>query len=656
MLSKSTAERYFGAQDPIGKRLKLNNKEDYQVVAVFEDVPENSHLKPELLIAFPNLSDWRGEEYLQSWGHTGAFTYMILKPEANPRELEEKFIEFTKTQISEMLAYYKMIMYFNLQAIEDIHLKSHLLQEQETNGDEKSVRFLYIIGIIIMIIAWVNYINLTTSMSMERAREVGIRKVVGAGRINLIKQFYTESAIINFIGLLIAVGLIEILKPVFSSITGIPLDYKFWSQTWFILFVLIAYLSGTFITGMYPAFALSSFQPVSVLKGKSLSAARGINLRRVLVVFQLLISIILITGTIAVFSQLNFMRSQNLGFDIERTLIINIPKSIDSTLIQRKETFKQEVAKRTDIKGVAFGTEVPGRKIWWDNGGIYKVGQDPTSGKNYMILGVDDIYIDLYEMEFVNGRNFSRAFPTDEQAVIINETAVKWLEFESPDDALNSQINYWDNIYTIIGVLKDYRHESPKTLPEPQIFRYSPDESRFGTFSVKLQTDHLKESLGEIEKKWIGLFPGNPFDYFFLDIYYDEQFKADGRFGKVFGIFSFIAIFITCLGLIGLSLYTANLKTKEIGIRKVHGAKSSDIIRHISSEYIYLLVMAMAISIPILIWGINNWLNRFALKMTITVWLFIVPVIIVCLITLISVSALTIKSARLNPVDTLKFE
>ena len=456
--------------------------------------------------------------------------------------------------------------------------------------------------------------------------------------------------------LLIAVGLIEILKPVFSSITGIPLDYKFWSQTWFILFVLIAYLSGTFITGMYPAFALSSFQPVSVLKGKSLSAARGINLRRVLVVFQLLISIILITGTIAVFSQLNFMRSQNLGFDIERTLIINIPKSIDSTLIQRKETFKQEVAKRTDVKGVAFGTEVPGRKIWWDNGGIYKVGQDPTSGKNYMILGVDDIYIDLYEMEFVNGRNFSRAFPTDEQAVIINETAVKWLEFESPDDALNSQINYWDNIYTIIGVLKDYRHESPKTLPEPQIFRYSPDESRFGTFSVKLQTDHLKESLGEIEKKWIGLFPGNPFDYFFLDIYYDEQFKADGRFGKVFGIFSFIAIFITCLGLIGLSLYTANLKTKEIGIRKVHGAKSSDIIRHISSEYIYLLVMAMAISIPILIWGINNWLNRFALKMTITVWLFIVPVIIVCLITLISVSALTIKSARLNPVDTLKFE
>jgi putative ABC transport system permease protein len=656
MLCKSTAERYFGMQDPIGKRLKLNNKEDYQVVAVYDDVPENSHLKPELLIAFPNLSNWRGEDYLQSWGHTGAFTYLILKPKANPRELEKRFIEFTETQISEMLAYYKMVMYFNLQPIGDIHLKSHLLQEQETNGDENVVKFLYIIGVFILLIAWLNYINLTTSMSMERAREVGVRKVVGANRINLLKQFYTESGLINFIGLLIAMALIEFLKPVFCSITGVPVDYRFWSQSWFILFVIFTYIIGTFITGMYPVFALSSFKPVLVLNGKLLEASKGINLRRVLVVFQLLISIILITGTFAVFSQLKFMRSQNLGFDIEQTLVINMPKSIDSTLIERKETFKQEVSKLAGVKGIAFGTEVPGRKIWWDNGGIYKVGQDPTSGKNYMIMGVDDIFIDLYEMEFVNGRNFSRNSPTDKQAVIINETAVKWLEFESPDDALNNQINYWDNIYTIIGVLKDYRHESPKALPEPQIFRYLPDESRFGTFSVKLQNGNIKESLNEIEKKWEELFSGNPFDYFFLDIYYDEQFNADARFGKVFGIFSFLAIFITCLGLFGLSLYTTNLKTKEIGIRKVLGAKASDIIRHITKEYIYLMIIALAISIPIMIWGIDSWLNRFSVKMSITVWLFIFPVIIVFLITMISVSAHTIKAARLNPVDTLKFE
>lgn len=656
VISKDVAERYFGESNPIGKRLKLNKVEDYQVVAVFENVPDNSHLKPEILIAFPNLTDWRGEEYLESWGHTGAFTYLVLKPEANPRELEKQFIKFTETQIGEMLSYYEMVMYFNLQVIEDIHLTSHLLQEQEVNGDEKSVKFLYLIGIFIIVIAWVNYINLTTSRSMERALEVGVRKVVGAARWNLIKQFYTESAIINFISIFIALVLIELLKPVFSDLTGIPNDYKFWSQPWFLMFVIGTYFIGTFVTGMYPVFALSSFKPVVVLKGKLISTTKGFSLRKVLVVFQLMISIILISGTFAVFSQLKFMRSQKLGFDIEQTLVIDIPKAVDSTFIQRKETFKQEIAKLTGVKGVAFSTEVPGRKLWWDNGGIFKVGQDATSGKNYMIMGIDDQLIDLYKMEFINGRNFSHDFPSDKEAVIINETAVKWLEFESPEEALNKQIDYWGNIYTIIGVLKDYRHESPKALPEPQIFRYLPNENRFGCFSIKFEEKTIKSNLKNIENLWNKLFSGNPFDYFFLDVYYNEQFKDDIKFGKVFGIFSFLAIFITCLGLFGLSLYTANLKTKEIGIRKVLGAKVSSILINITKEYIYLIFIALIISIPILIWGINQWLNNFSIKMNISVWLFIVPVIMVFLITMISVSSHTIKAARRKPVDTLKYE
>jgi len=656
VISKSVAERYFGEISPIGKRLRLNKTEDYQVVAVYKDIPENSHLKPEILIAFPNLEIWRPNDYIDSWGHTGAFTYLILKPEANPRDLEKQFIKFTESQIGEMLAYYEMVMYFNLQAIKDIHLKSHLLQEQEVNGDEKSVKFLYIIGFFIIIIAWVNYINLTTSRSMERAREVGVRKVVGAAKWSLIKQFYTESAIVNFIGLFVALVLIELLKSSFSGLTGVPLDYKFWSQSWFILFVIATFLIGTFVTGMYPVFALSSFKPVTVLKGKLVSATHGINLRKVLVVVQLMISIILITGTFAVFSQLKFMRTQSLGFDIEQTLVINMPKAVDSTIIQRKETFKQEIAKLTGVTGVAFSTEVPGRKIWWDNGGIFKVGQDPTSGKNYMIMGVDDKLIDLYKMEFVNGRNFSKEFPTDKEAVIINETAVKWLEFESPEDALNKQIDYWQNIYTIVGVLKDYRHESPKALPEPQIFRYLPNESRFGCFSVKFETETINQNLKKIEEQWNQLFSGNPFDYFFLDVYYDEQFKADKKFGNVFGIFSFLAIFITCLGLFGLSLYTANLKTKEIGIRKVLGAKVSNIVVNISKEYLYLILVSLIVSVPVLIWGINLWLANFETKMKVSVWLFLIPVILVFLITMFSVGMHTIKAARLNPVDSLKYE
>ncbi len=655
VICKSVAERYFGKEDPIGKRLNLNKTEDYQVVAVFEDIPQNSHLKPEILVAFPNLAEWRGDDYMQSWGHTGAFTYLVLKEDSKLRELEKQFIKFTESQIGEMLAHYNMLMYFNLQPVQDIHLKSNLLQEQEANGDEKTVKFLYIIGVFILIIAWVNYINLTTSRSMERAREVGVRKVVGALRKNLIKQFYIESAIINLIGLALALTLIELIKPGFTKLTGIPRDYSLWSQQWFVIFIVIAYLGGTFITGMYPVFALSSFKPISVLKGKLTSSTRIVSLRKVLVFFQLVLSIILITGTFAVFSQLIFMRNQSLGFSIDQTLVVNVPKAVDSTYAQRQETFKQEIAKLSGVKGVAFSTEVPGRKIYWDNGGIFKVGSDAASGKNYMIMGVDDEFIDLYGMEFIVGRNFSKEFPSDKNSVLINETAVKWLEFESADDALNKQINYWGNIYTIIGVLKDYRHESPKATYEPQIFRFLPKIPR-GCFSVKLDAENIKSNLTRIETSWNELFAGNPFDFFFLDVYYNEQFKADRKFGKVFGIFSFLAIFITCLGLFGLSLYTANLKTKEIGIRKVMGARVHNILLKFFKEYLHLIILASALSIPVLVWGLNYWLNNFSIKMSLSFWLFVVPVIFVFIIILISVSAYTIKAARSNPVDTLKYE
>lgn len=655
VISKSIAQKYFGDSNPIGKRLKLNMKDDLQVVAVFDDLPANSHLRPEILVSFINLTYWRGAEYLESWGHTGAFTYLTLKPEANPRELEKQFIEYTKSQIGEMLDHYKMVFYFNLQNVEDIHLKSHLLQEQETPGDEKVVNFLYIIGFFILIIAWVNYINLTTSRSMERAREVGVRKVVGASKQNLFKQFYTESILVNLVGLLLALFLMELLKPGFSSLTGIPLDYEFWSQPWFIGFVIGTYLFGTFITGMYPVFALTSFKPVQVLKGKLIEATRGFNLRKVLVVFQLAISIILITGTFAVFKQLKFLRNQNLGFNIDQMLVINYPKAIDSTFVIRQKTFKEEIAKIAGVKGVAYSSEVPGRKIYWDNGAIYRVGNDPSAGKNFMIMGVDDQFISQYDLKFVLGRNFSNDFPTDKQAVILNEAAVKWLEFDSPEEALNNQINYWDNIYTIIGVLKDYHHESPKSLFEPQIFRFLPEDTR-GCFSIKLSPESMSDNLKQIENQWNKLFPGNPLNYFFLDVYYEEQFKADKKFGSVFGIFAFLAIFITCLGLFGLSLYTANLKTKEIGIRKVHGAKIEDILFNISKEYIYLILIAIIFSVPLVFWGINIWLNNFSLKMSLSTSMFILPVFMVFLITMISVSAHTIKAARLNPVDTLKYE
>lgn len=654
VISRSIAEKYFGNDDPIGKILRMNKIEDFRVVAVFDDVPPNSHLKPEILMSFPNLAKWRGDDYLQSWGHTGAFTYLTLDPSSYPRVLEMKFIKYTKSQIGELLEKWNMIFYFNLQPIESIHLNSHLLQEQEENGDGRTVNFMYIIGLFILIIAWVNYINLTTSRSMERAREVGIRKVAGAARTNLISQFYVESALINLISIVFALFIVEILSTPFSQLTGIPVTFSIWDKSWFYLFITFAYLFGTFITGMYPVFALSSFKPIQTLKG-SFAQNKGVFLRRAIVVLQLSISLILIVGTYTVFSQLEYIQKQSLGFSLDKTLVVNVPKAIDSSYVRVQSVFKNEVEKIPGVIGVTFSTEVPGRKIWWDNGAIYKVGLDETAGKNYMIMGIDDRFIDLYNMEFVKGRNFSRDFPTDKESVIINETAMSWLEFKSPDEAVGGQINYWGNIYTVIGVLKDYHHESPKVAHEPQIFRFIPD-TPWGCFSIKLHEESLTNNLASIEVIWNKVFEGNPFDYFFLDTYYGEQLNPDKKFGKVFGIFSALAIFITCLGLFGLSLYTAQLKTKEIGVRKVFGATYFDIVTHIIKEYILLLFVALIIVVPILFWGIMLWLNNFPIRMSISIWLFVVPVMVVLLITMISVASHTLKAARLNPVDSLKYE
>lgn len=654
VISQSIAEKYFGNDDPVGKNLRMNRAEDFRVVAVFEDVPQNSHLKPEILMSFPNLAKWRGDDYLLSWGHTGAFTYLTLDPSADPRALEKKFIEYTKSQIGELLEKWNMIFYFNLQPIESIHLNSHLLQEQEENGDARTVNFMYIIGLFILVIAWVNYINLTTSRSMERAREVGIRKVTGAVRSNLINQFYVESALINLISTIFALFIIEILSNSFSQLTGIPEAFSIWDMSWFYIFIGATYLFGTFITGMYPVFAVSSFKPIQILKG-SFARNKGVFLRRAIVVIQLSISLVLIVGTYTVFSQLEYLQKQSLGFSFDQTLVVNVPKAVDSTYVKAQSVFKQEVNKLPGVNGVAFSTEVPGRKIWWDNGGIFKVGLDQSAGKNYMIMGVDEHFIDLYGLKFVKGRNFSLDFPSDKEAVIINETAMQWLEFKNPDEAVGGQINYWGNIYTVIGVLKDYHHESPKVTQEPQIFRFIPDIPR-GCFSIKLQEASLTNNLMAIEGIWNKLFEGNPFEYFFLDTYYGEQLNPDKKFGKVFGIFSSLAIFITCLGLFGLSLYTAQLKTKEIGVRKVFGATYLVIVTHILKEYLLLLFVALIIVIPILFWGIMLWLNNFPIRMSITIWLFIVPLAVVLVITMISVASHTLKAAKQNPVDSLKYE
>ena len=531
------------------------------------------------------------------------------------------------------------------------------MQEYESNGSRDSVNFLFIIALFIILMAWVNYINLSTARALDRAKEVGMRKVVGASRKQLIMQFFFETILVNLAAIFIALGLVELFLPLFSQITGTPLTYSIWKAGVFWTALAAMFLAGVFLSGLYPVAVMSSFKPAAVLKGKLGNFAGGINLRKALVVFQFVMSFVLITGTVAVYRQITFMQSQNLGFNMEQTLVVKAPRVRDASFSEKFPTFKETLLANTDINKFCVVTEVPGKQILWDNGGIHKAGEGKGKGKNYQIVGIDYDFVDVFDLKLVQGRNFSKKFPADKDALILNETAVKWMGFADSPSAVGRQVDYWGKIYTIIGVLKDYHQQSLKEAFEPHIFRLMPHgRGGRGLFALKINSRHINETIRRVQQHYDKFFPGNPFDYFFLDDYFNKQYKGDELFGEVFALFSFLAIFITSLGIFGLSSFTAVQRTREIGIRKTLGAPVSRILLLLTKDFLGLIVVAFIIAVPLSFFGINQWLKSFAYRMSVSSWLFLVPLVIVAGITILTVSAHVIKAALANPVDSLKYE
>ncbi|MCP5104535.1 MAG: ABC transporter permease, partial [bacterium] len=469
-ISESTARKYFGDQDPMGKTFSVNKREDYRVAGVFEDIPPNSHLKFDVMLSFKNLLTFFGKEVMEAWGHTGLYTYLRLKPQTDAHAFENKLTELVEAEAGGLQKAYKMIIRLKMQPLRDIHLTSHYLQEYESNGDRDSVNFLFIIALFIMVMAWVNYVNLSTARSLTRAREVGLRKVVGASRGHLALQFFFEIILVNLAAVLASVVLMNLSLPVFTQITGTPLSYSAWESGWLWIALPVMLLAGLFLSGLYPVAVLSSFRPAAVLKGKLGHSAGGINLRKILVVFQFIMALVLITGTLAVYRQLSFMKSGGLGFDMEHTLVVKAPRIRDKAFNEKCTTFKEEMVTHSDIKKISMVTEVPGRQIHWDNGAIRRAGESASKGKNYMIVGIDYDFVDVFGLQLAAGRNFSREFPGDKDALILNETGVKWMGFADAESAVGKQVDYWRKIYTIVGVLKDYHQESLKAAYEPQIF------------------------------------------------------------------------------------------------------------------------------------------------------------------------------------------
>ena len=656
-ISETTALNAFGTKDAVGKTLLISGNRNYKITGVFADMPMNTQLRPNFLASYKTFMDMNTNENSNPeewWSSDGCLTYVLLQNGVDPKQVELKFPPIVEEGVGEMLKRFNASVIYNLQPLTDIHLEANYMNEPAPNGDGKTIYLLLGIAFFILIIAWINYINLATARAIGRAKEVGVRKAIGSQRKQLIIQFFFESALFNLLALLLALLLIVVAIPAFNLISGQELSYALFSQSNFWLGILGLLLTGIFLSGAYPAFVLSSFEPITVLKGKMVSTKQGSLLRKSLVVFQFAASLFLLIGTLTVYKQISFMRNQSLGIDIEQTLVVAPPISVDSTYLGKMNAFKNELLSMSSINKVSTSTVVPGDAVGWNAGGIKLVSQDDAEAKQYRVIGVDYDFIDLYDLKIISGRPFSEDFGSDSESVVFNKAGIKLLGFNTPDEALGKQIDFWGNQYTIVGVSEDFHQQSLREAYEPLIFRLIPDIRGF--FSVKTDGKQIAQTLQEVEAKWESFFPGNIFEFFFMDEHFNEQYKADQKFGNVFSVFTILAILVACLGLFGLASFTALQRKKEIGIRKVLGASVIGILKILYKEFALLLLLAFVIAIPLAWFMTSNWLQGYAFRVNVHWSFFILPFVAIVLVAFVTVSFQTVRASLANPVKSLRTE
>jgi putative ABC transport system permease protein len=590
------------------------------------------------------------------------YTFIQLSPGTNPKIIESKLSAIVnKNRPGLKEAHEAQTM--TLQSLKDIHLNSDLENEPESNGNANIVFFITLIGIFVLVIAWINYINLSTARAMGRAKEVGIRKVIGAHKYQLIVQFITESALVNLFSLFIAAIIVLLVLPYFNKISGLSLDFSYLSHPWFIGLLFLLWFTGTLLSGFYPAWVLSSFKPISVLKGKLKIASSGILLRKGLVIAQFMASVALISGTLIIYRQLHYMMSKNLGVNINQVVVMDRPgialkneenyKAYDHAI----DVFRDELKKSPDIEAASTSLTIPGHQR------AFKVTIKPYGGnsKDSVFLRVNSMdydFLNVYKMNIVAGRRFSKEFPHDpDTSVILTESAVRLMGYENPNDAIGKTIviTEFNNARQLIaGVVNDYHQVSLKKPIEPTMFFCSPYDGEY--YSIRINTDHLPKTLEHIQASWAKAFPGNPFEYSFLDEYFNQQYNNERRFGELFTTFSALAIIISCLGLFGLSAFTASQRIKEIGIRKVLGASVANIAAMLSKDFLKLVLISIAITSPLAWFTMEVWLRNFAYRIDVSWWVFAVAGIVALLIALLTVSFQAIKAALTNPVKSLRTE
>ncbi len=671
LLSESMARKYFGRPDALGKRLVVKDSDlfqTYEVSGVFEDYPANSHLAIDYLVSYRTLGKlvqqvWGDTTNATetSWGWYDFYTYLELHPGTDVGRFKAKFPAFTDKHINaprRERGSANTVNAIDIIPLTDIHLYSNVNQEAEVNGNGWAVSVLFLSAFFILLIAWINYINLATARSLERAREVGLRKVLGAGRRQLAGQFLLESFILNLSAFALALGMVQAALPFFSRLLGHRLSFSLASNPEFWLLAVGVFALGALLAGLYPAFVLSGFRPLTVLRGQLKNAAEGMLLRKGLIVFQFAASIVLVVGTIVVFQQVQYMRKQNIGVDIEQTLVLEGPNTVlDSLYEGRFQPFKNDILNIPGIKSITASAYVPGDEIYW-TAGVQWMRRDGEASPSSTIYtqGVDEQFLKDYKLPLAAGRNFSRERGEDERGCLLNETAAALLGFPSPDAAPGERLQRGGDTLTVVGVTKDFHHLGLQKPIEPIIFLFRPDSRSYYSLKIEQAGGNLPATVAAVQQSWNAHFPDDPFSHFFLNDFFDRQYQADLLFGKVFGFFALLAVLVAALGLFGLSSYNVIQRTREIGIRKVLGASVTGIVGLLSRDFLKLVLVALLAATPLAWYVMNEWLQNFAFRIHIGWWVFLLAGALAVLIAFLTVSVQSVKAALSDPVKALRYE
>ena len=661
MLTEETAKKYFGNEDPINKVLRANNQFDVKVTGVYKAFPANAHIHPNLLVSFNTLKDSAvyGEENLRTnWGNNSFFTYILLPKNYNIESMKSRFPAFLDKHMAGQYGATQPSKgtKLDLQKLTDIHLYSHTDYEAEPNGDIKRVYIFSAIALFILLIACINYMNLSTARSALRAKEIGIRKVAGASKKELVIQFLSESVLLTWAAIIIAFVLLYITLPWLNKVSAQNLSIHILLK-WQILIPLFLspFIIG-FISGIYPALFMSSFQPVKTLKGLFKTGGSSISFRKVLVVAQFAISIILIITTVIVFQQLRYMQNASLGYNKEHIVTL----SYNTQLNDQYESFRNTLLQNSNIKDVGLSSRIPTGRLL-DGMGAQAPGNDsmvPVKA-DIRFLATDYDFIPTYGIQIAAGRNFSRSYGTDTSNFIINEAAVKAVGWKSPQEAVGKNFKYGQFSGHIIGVVKDFHFESLHQPITPLIFVMPPpalNQSFYNNISVKISGNNISAALATVKDTWQKYLPDLPYQYSFLDERFSDLYESEQREKTIFTAFACISIFIACLGLFGLSAFTITQRVKEIGVRKVLGANTGSIVALLSKEFLILVAIAAPIAFLIAWYAMNKWLQDFAYRISIQWWVFLFAAFAAILIALITVSLQAIKAALANPVKSFRME